>query len=157
MRTQARLKRRERLIRLYSSEWRSRLSERKEKRAQIGHMHDLRVLRNGLLLWRRRLKEKQIAKWKDDMRKRMVFMKSRQDNRVRELAWTVRAMLHSINIRHFKTYSHRNGDQDTNSRLQDERLSCITIVVSAQACSAGGQRKLRNMSRCFSPLKIITR
>ena len=155
MRTQARLKRRKRLIQLYSGVWRSRLSKRQEKYAQIGRMHDLRVLRNGLLLWKRGLKEKQVAKWKDDMRKRMVFMKSRQDNRVRELAWTVRAMLHLINIRHFKTCSYRNGDQGTNSRLQDKRLSCITIAVSAQKCSADGQRKWRNMSRCSLPLKII--
>ena len=62
--------------------WRSRLRKKQSDYEQIGRRHDAYLLRNALMRWITLTKTAKLAKWRDEMRKKMSLIMTRRDERI---------------------------------------------------------------------------
>ncbi|KAI5122945.1 hypothetical protein M0805_006826 [Coniferiporia weirii] len=82
------------LLHLHLQKWGARLEEKRKEYHRIGRKHEAHLLRNSLVTWMKRLKAKQLSQWKDDMRRKMTFIRTKRDNRIKEAAWIKWKQLH---------------------------------------------------------------
>ncbi|KAH8117554.1 Sfi1 spindle body protein-domain-containing protein [Phellopilus nigrolimitatus] len=74
--------------------WKLRLQTRRKDYSQIGRRHDIHLIKISMTVWLNRLKTRRVTQWKDDMRKRMSYIRKKRDDRIRREAWTRWKHLH---------------------------------------------------------------
>jgi protein SFI1 len=75
------------LLRMSLQRWRKLSSSRRELQHRVTKLSDSRFLRSSMELWRAKLKERNQAKWRDDMRHNMKTVKDKMGLRLRKDAW----------------------------------------------------------------------
>lgn len=75
------------VLRLALHHWRNLLASRKLIYEDVALLDNERRLSAFFTLWRKKLREKQQAKWRRDMRSKMKMIKDRQNHRIFRDAW----------------------------------------------------------------------